>query len=392
MVTVRGVLYCVVGRYLYKVASDGTVTQYDRIDGSGIVGMSENGEIIHITTGNKDYLFDVNTEVLSTPTKTVFGYTSAYHNGRFVSEDPDATDQGRFYYSGIDGTTWSDLDFATAEQKTDDALRVFPHKGVLDVFGTRSTEFWGSDANGPIPIFSAYLNVGIAGRWSVASADEYVGFLASDGSFRILQGYNSQRVSTTAVEAALTADSSAEVLAYVEQGHTVFEISTSTRTLCYDLTQSQLIGKPVWFEKQSNGGRHKARFCVYVYGKLLTLSYNDGKVYELTRTAYPDAREFTLPHFAEDENRRWGVLDEVELIQRVGTAAIAHNTSQVMMRTSRDGGFTYGEERWSNEETLGQYDARVRYLRLGRWRQITMNFRKTDQTEWTVTGVHARGR
>lgn len=62
------------------------------------------------------------------------------------------------------------------------------------------------------------------------------------------------------------------------------------------------------------------------------------------------------------------------------------------MRTSRDGGFTYGEERWSNEETLGQYDARVRYLRLGRWRQITMNFRKTDQTEWTVTGVHARGR
>lgn len=391
MVVVRGVLYCVVGRYLYKVASDATVTQYGRIDGTGMVGMSDNGEIIHITTGGKDYLFDVNTEALTVPSRTVYGYTTAYLNGRFYSEDPDATDQGRFYFSDIDGTGWADLDFATAEQKTDDALAVFAHKGALIVFGTRSTEFWGSDADGPVPVVGAYLNVGIAGRRAVASADEVVGFLASDGSFRLLQGYNSQRVSTTAVEVQLDTDPDAEVLAYIEQGHTVFEVSTASVTLCYDYTQSQLLGKPVWFEKQSDSGRHIARGCVQCYGKLLVLSTTDGKVYEMSRSVYPDVREFTLPHFSDDANRTWHVLDELELVQRTGTGAIADGTSQVMMRASRDGGKTWGEERWANEGTVGRYDSRVRWRRLGRYRQVAAKFRKTDQTEWTILGVFARG-
>lgn len=391
MCVVKGTLYCVVGKYLYRVDSDGTATQMGRIDGSGIVGMADNGEVIHITTGGKDYLFDVFTDALTVPTRTVYGYTTAYLNGRFHSEDPDATDQGRFYFSDVNGTGWADLDFATAEQKTDDAVAVFSHKGALLVFGTRSTEFWGSDADGPVPVVGAYLNVGIAGRRAVASADEVVGFLASDGSFRLVSGYNGQRVSTTAVEAELASDANAEVLAYVEEGHTVFEVSTSTVTLCYDLTQSQLLGRPVWFRKQSNDGRHKARGCVQCYGKLLTLSVDDGKVYELTRSAYPDIREFALPHFADDANRQWRVIDEIELVQRTGTGAIAAGTSQVMMRVSRDGGKTWGEEKWSNEGTVGRYNARVRWRRLGRYRQVTAKFRKSDQTEWTVLGVFARG-
>lgn len=392
MTVARGVLWAVIGRYLYRISSAGLATRFDAIDGSGIVGMENNGDLIHITTGEKDYLFDIDAETISTPSKTAYGYTTAYLNGRFYSEDPDATDQGRIYFSDVSGAVWSDVDFATAEQKTDDASAVFAHKGVLLVLGTRSVEFWGADGAGPVPVVGAYLNVGIAGRRAIAAADELVGFLASDGSFRIVQGYNSQRVSTAAVEAALGADSSAEVLAYVEEGHTVFEVSTASLTLCYDATQSQLIGRPVWFKKETNGSRHKARGCVYVYGRLLTLGADDGVVYELTRDARPDVREFTLPHFANDEERNWSVLDEVELIQRTGTGAIPDGTSQVMMRVSRDGGYTWGEEKWANEGTIGAYRSRVRWRRLGRWRQITARFRKTDQTEWTVLGVHARGR
>lgn len=392
MTVVRGALWAVIGSYLYRINGDGTATRFSAIDGFGPVGMENNGDLIHITIGDKDYLFDINTESISTPSKTAYGYTTAYLNGRFYSEDPDATDQGRIYFSDINGTGWADVDFATAEQKTDDAIAVFAHKGVLLALGTRSVEFWGADGEGPVPVVGAHLNVGIAGRRAIASADDVVGFLASDGSFRLLQGYNSQRVSTPAVEAALGADSAAEVLAYVEEGHAIFEVSTATQTLCYDATQSQAVGRQVWFKKSTAAGRHKARGCVYVYGKLLTLGYDDGVVYELTRSAYPDVREFTLPHFANDAERTWQVLDEVELIQRTGTGAIAAGTSQVMMRVSRDGGYTWGEEKWANEGTVGAYQSRVRWRRLGRWLQLTATFRKTDQTDWTVLGVHARGR
>lgn len=391
MVVVGGVLWAVLGRYLYRIASDGTATQFDRIDGSGIVGMSENGELIHIAIGTKEYLFDVAAETISVPSKTAYGYTTAYHNGRFVTEDADATSQGRIYYSDVSGGSWQDVDFATAEQKTDDAIAVFQHKGTLHVFGSGSVEFWGSDANGPVPIPGAFLNVGLAGKRAVAAADEVVGFLASDGSFRIISGYSGQRVSTPAVEAALSADADAECLAYIERGHTVFEVSTSSLTLCYDMTESQRIGRPVWFRKSTGGSRHAARGCVYCYGKLLVLSTNDGKVYELTRDVKPDAREFVMPHFSDDARRAWSVLHELELIQRTGTGAIADGASYVMMRISRDGGKTWGEERWANEGTVGAYNSRVRWRRMGRFRQIAAKFRKTDQTEWTVLGVYAHG-
>lgn len=392
IIVCAGTLYVVLNKALFKVLSDGTAVELTRIDGTGPVGMSENGEKIHICiSGGKEYLFDVFAETVTVLTKTAYGLTSAYGNGRFYTEDPDATDQGRFYYSDIDGTTWVDYDFATAEQKTDDAIAMFWHRGVLHIFGTSSTEFWGSDADGPVPVVGAYLNVGIAGRRAVAAADELVGFLASDGSFRLIQGYNSQRVSTPAVEAALAADADAEVLAYTEQGHTVFQVSTPDLTLCYDAVESQKVGKPVWFKRSTAGDRHAARGCVSCYGKLLTVSVNDGKVYELSRSVYPDVREFTLPTFANDAQRQWSTLDEIELIQRVGTGAIPDGESQVMLQVSRNNGMTWGEERWANEGTVGQYDTRVRWLRFGRFRQITARFRKTDQTEWTVLGVSARG-
>lgn len=387
-----GVLWAVIGSYLYQISSNGTATQHDYIAGSGPVGMSTDGDNIHIAIGTAEFAFNITTEVLTTVTKTAYGYTTAYHNGRFITEDADATSQGRIYYSDVaDPTTWSDVDFATAEQKTDNARAVFAHKGVLLVFGSDSVGFWGSDATGPIPVVGAYLNVGLAGRRAVAAADEIVGFLASDGAFRIISGYNSERVSTPAVEAALDADSAAEVCAYVEQGHTVFEVSTTSLTLCYDLTESQRIGRPVWFKKESATSRHKARFYVRCYDKVLCLSATDGRVYELTRDTYPDVREFTVPTIANDDNRAWGVLNEVELIQRVGTAAPADETSYVMARVSRNNGLTWGDEKWADEGQQGNATARVRYRRLGRFRNMSMKFRKTDQTEWTVLGVFVRG-
>jgi hypothetical protein len=193
------------------------------------------------------------------------------------------------------------------------------------------------------------------------------------------------------VESALNTDSDAEVSAYVEQGHTVFEVSTASLTLCYDLTESQRIGRPIWFKKQTADSRHSARGYIRCYDKLLCLSATDGKVYELTRSAYPDVREFTLPTFANDDNRNWGVIDEVELVQRVGTAEPADVTSYVMLQVSRDNGFTWGNERWADEGVQGAYSSRVRYRRLGRFRNMTCKFRKTDQTEWTVMGVSVRG-
>lgn len=395
IIEVRGTSYAVIGSYLYRITSSGEAVNVGDVFGTGPVEMSTSGIEIHITTSTSGYIFNVDTETLTNITDADYpnGKTTAFLNGRFITDDPTPGVGGRFYFSGLlDASDWDPLDFATAERKSDDALAVWAYGETLVVFGTRSVEFWQGDASGFLPISGAILPYGLGARYSVAEAAGSVFFLDSEGQVREMRGYQTVVVSTPAANNLIAADSDAEATAYVYEGRTIYEISTATDTICYDATTSALIGKPVWFTRSTAGGRHKLRGSCFAYGKVLTLGYDDGKVYELTRDAIPDVREFTLQVPVDDDARAWRILDEVELIGRTGTGAIPDVDPQVMLRVSRDNGYTYGQEKWSGLGTVGQYDKRVRWRRFGRAQQMALKFRQTDAYDWTVTGVRLRGR
>lgn len=426
-ISVGGVLYAVIGGQLYRFTDSGTPELLGTIDGSGICSMSASASQIHIAVFDTGYIFDLSTETLTRISDSAYpqGRTSVYLNGRFVVEDPTPGTTGRFYYSGVlDGLSWSALDFATAERKTDDAMSVWAYGESLVIFGTRSLEFWTPTATGFDPIAGALLPFGLRARWSVAEAGGSVFFLDSEGQVRVLQGYNSEVVSTPAVEAAIGSDADAEGCAYVFEGKIIYELSTAATTLCYDLTSSQMIGKPIWFKKSTAGSRWKGRNAVIAHGKLLQLGHEDTKVYELSRDAIPDAREFTVQVPVDDSVQRWKILDEVELIGRTGTGRRPTNPAilideggailvdeggsvilvdettpdgavespNVMLRVSRDNGYTEGEEKWKGLGSVGDYAKRVRWRRFGRFQQCAMTFRQTDQYDWTVLGVRLRGR
>lgn len=388
-------LYAVLGTRLYGISSAGVATDLGRVDGSGRVGIAANSDEIVIATGIDNYRYVFSTSTLSTISGAPSGRSVAFSNGRFVIEDPEATGAtaGRFYWSDLmDGSTWNALNFATAEQKPDRTLAVMAYGSVLIVFGEASIEYWQGDASGFVPLTGSTQPIGIAGRFCAAQADTYVCFLASDGSVRLINGYQTVRLSTPAVEASLSADSATEASAYTEQGHTVFEFSTATQTLCYDVTMSQALGRPIWFEKQTSDSRHKASGYIYAYQKNLAIADDDGKVYELTRDVYPAVRQFTTATVADDQNRKWWMIDEIELICRTGSGGIPSDDPQVMLTVSRDNGYTWGEERWAGLGTIGNYGKRIRWRRFGRFQQAAFRFRLTDQVDWTVMGIHARGR
>lgn len=395
IIEVRGTVYAVIGSYIYRITSAGTAVALGNVFGSGPVEMSASITEIHIAASASGYVLNIDTEVVTTITDVDYpnGKTSAFQNGRFITDDPTPGVGGRFYFSGLlDGSSWNALDFATAERKSDDAVAVWSYGDTLIIFGTRSVEFWQGVADGFLPVPGALLPIGLGARYSVAEAAGSVFFLDNEGQVREMRGYQTAVVSTPAVNSLIAADSDAEATAYVYEGRTVYEISTSTDTVCYDATTSALIGKPVWFKRSTADSRHKLKGSCFAYGKVLTLGYDDGKVYELTRDAMPDAREFTLQVPVDDDARRWLILDEVELIGRTGTGAIPDVDPKVMLRVSRDNGYTYGEEKWAGLGTVGQYDKRVRWRRFGRAQQMAMKFRMTDQYDWTVTGVRLRGR
>jgi len=288
----------------------------------------------------------------------------------------------------LDGSSWDGADFFTAEQAPDALVRPFAHAGILLLFGARTVERWRPAKNGFSPM-NAAVSIGLGAAWSVAEADEQVFFYANDGSVRIMAGANAQRISTPAVESRLQDEAVQEATAYVEQGHTVYELSTDHSTLCYDHTETQRLGKPVWFRKASNDSRHRVRQVVRCYGKLLAITHDDGKIYELSREVYPDVRQFTLPQLHDDKSRQRRTLHEFEILQRTGTGDIPAGDPQVVLRLSRDNGYTYGQEKWAGMGTIGDYDARVRFRRLGQFRQLAAKFRVTDQVDWTVIGVNA---
>lgn len=385
-------VYTVIDKTLYSINSAGTVTEIGRVDGTGRAGMATSGEQVFIATGTTNYLYTIATNTLAEELTSPQGRTVAFINGRFVIEDPEATGStaGRFYWSGVlDGATWNGLNYATAEQKPDRTNRVEAYGNTLIAFGQQSIEYWRGDADGFVPITGSTQPIGLAGRFACSQADNIVCFLASDGSVRVLSGYQAVRVSTPSIEAVLAADSATQCVAYMEEGHTVFEFSTASATLCYDHAQSQLIGKPVWFEKATGDSRHKVTECIYAFGKNLVGTNDSGVIYELSRSAYPDAREFVIPMIADDSSRRWNTLDKVELICRVGSGAIPDVQPQMMMQASRDNGYIYGEEKWRDLGTVGNYDKRVRWRRLGRFLQITLKFRITDQVDFTAIGLNA---
>lgn len=393
-IEVNGIMYAVIGTQLYKFSDAGVATALGSIDGTGICRLSASLTEIHIAVFDTGYVFNIGTEVLTKITDAGYpqGRTTAYINGRFVIEDPTPATSGRFYYSDVlDGTTWNELNFATAERKTDDGVSVWASGESLLIFGTRSVEFWTPTASGFDPVTNAVLPYGLIARYSLAEVAGVVFFLDSNGQVRALSGYNSQVISTPAVEALLASNESAEGSAYVFEGKTIYEISTSTATICYDLTTSQLMGFPVWFQKSTSDGRFKGRGCIFAHDKLLQLAYDDRKVYELSRTAIPDEREFTVQIPVDDDVRAWVRLHEIELIGRSGTGAIPDTDPKVMLRISRNNGYVKDEEKWVGIGTVGDYAKRIRWRRLGRFLQMSLTFRMTDAYDWTVLGIRLRG-
>lgn len=391
----RGTPYAVIGSGLYRISSAGTATKVGDVYGAGIVSMSLSINEIHIASQGAGYIYNIDTEVLTPISDPDYpkGGTSTFINGRFVVEDPTPGVGGRFYFSALlDGSSWAPLDYNTAERKSDDAVAVFAYGETLLLFGTRSIEPWSGDADGFLPIPGAMIPIGLKAKHSVAEASGRLFFLDSEGQVREMQGYQTRVVSTPAVNTLIGSDEDAEATAYVFEGRTIYEISTSTATICYDATTSEQLGKPVWFKRASGGGRHATRGGCFSYGEVLSVSYDDGKVYSLSRDVLPDEREVVLQVPVDDDARQWRILDEVELIGRTGTGAIPDVDPLVMLRVSRDNGYTYGEEKTAGIGHIGQYDKRVRWRRFGRALQMALKFRMTDAYDWTILGIRLRGR
>jgi hypothetical protein len=357
--------YVISGTIVFKVDSGGGVTNVGSFPGSDPVFTARNRKSatpqIALVSGGLRYIIENDVVSSISDVDLPNANSVTYQGGYFIWTISD----GRFFISSIDeGTAIDALDFATAEANPD-GLTVGHARGTTEVlfFGPQSVEFW-SNTGASFPFEripgTGLQNLGLLCAHTVKDLNDVVFFVASDGTVRVLNGYQPERISTHAVERDIfdTADkTSITATAYSIRGHQFYILSAANWTWVYD----GLTG--LWHERESYQlTRWRGEQFVNINGVLAVGDYASGLLYRVDPDTYTEAGNTLLwtlrtsPMHAYPNRVSVDRLF-IDTISGTGLVSLDDHESDplVMMRFSDDNGFSWSTQR---TETVGAVDER----------------------------------
>lgn len=401
MLGLKDKLYVVHRGTLYSIDNAAAITSEGTLDtASGRVDMATNGTELLIVDGTEGYIYESVADSFAKITDADFPVcsTCAYQGGFFIV--PDEAQPGRFHVSSsYDGTAWDATEFATAEGFPDALVRVFVDHNEVFLFGTESTEIWSNIGALDFPyrrIDGASPEWGLAAKWSVARFNNTVAWLAQNrmGEVQVvqLQGYVPQRLSTPDLEYEINqysdvADASA--LSYLAGGHPFYQLNFPTAGVSWAF--DGLTGMWSQWEYATLGARHRAEFGASFQRKTFCADYEDGKIYKIDQDVLTDngvsfAKELVSRHIFEEDYTSIGRL-WLDMETGVGTASGDGSDPQVMLSVSKDGGKSFGPERWVSAGKQGEYQDRALWRRLGRAYEWTFKVRMSDPVRMPVSAA-----
>lgn len=392
MWVMAGVLYVVSGLYLYSVTKTGTSTQLGgTIAGSSVVSMSDNGTQLLIVNGTQGYIY-------STSTGFLLITDPAFNPSTIVTFFDDLfvltwTGTNQFFISDeLDGTAYDALDFASAEVQPGFVVAIVNQQENLLIFATRHTETWYDAGNVNFP-FARYdgatIERGCIAPFSVVKQDNSVFFLGDDLIFYRLNGVIPVRISTHAIEYAWTqyiTQSDAFAFTYTWEGHKFIAITfpTANATWEYDIATN------LWHERQSfnssnrSMGRWRANAFANAYNYNLIGDCFSGQIGYMSDTTYtefglPIIGEIVTPIIHSDRHNVFMSRFELDVETGIGATTGQGSLPQIMLDYSDDGGRTYSHQQlWDTAGAIGQYRTRLRWLRMGKFRNRVMRVTISD--------------
>jgi hypothetical protein len=395
--------YAVSGSDLYQINSfgAGSIIGSLSILSSGPVSITDNGRQLLIVDGVGGYIYDTVTAVFATIVDANFpnGATScAFLGGYFVVNVPNT---GQFRVSqSYDGLNWTPLIFATAESNPDNLLEVNVDHGMLILSGAKTTEFWVLSGALDVPFApstSSTDQYGLLAQQSMVKFADSMAFLGinQQGQMQVclLQGTTVQRISDSDIESIINDFSvvtDAVALAYEIRGHPVYQITfqNEMRSFLYDYTTT------LWSEVQTGvaeTARHNGQYCITLGTDHLVTDYSNGNIYRYDTNVFTDngtAIKRLLQTRHLDFGGNYFGIDELYLSMEtgVGLASGQGSDPQIAMSVSKDGGRTWGNERWTSLGRVGQYEGpRVIWRRCGGSRVKNFRVFMTDPVPFSMT-------
>ncbi len=390
--TCRGLLYVVAGTSLYRVSAAGAATVLGSVAGTSPVGMSDNNTQLCITTGEKGYVLDLDTDAFSTISTNWLGSARVdVLDGYGLFTVPGSA---QIYTSNIQDFSQIDaLSYAAADSSTGAVVaHLVKHREAL-ILKERSGEVWYDAGNiDGIPLSvntGASIEAGCMATHSLRKIAGLALWLGQDdrGSAVVfaMSSYVPQRISTHALEELLSARTQDELSAsvaytYHHEGlsYYVLQVPGLSTTWVYELAGG------IWHERGEwvdGAWTRDLGVChAHAYGRHI-VGGSDGVLYTLDVASNRSAgralvRDRITPHAASPS------LDRV----RFASAQIDCNVgiglsgadAELMLRYSNDGGMVWGSWRHLSLGNIGEYQARCRATMLGAARDRVWQIRVTD--------------
>lgn len=402
-----GRCFAVLGHVLYEVASTGVLTNrgtvvYD----ANPVTMQANGDAgneLFITSGDHGYILNLGTNVL-TEVLASGATMGGFLDGFFLALD--ATTSTLQISNLLDGMTWSPSQIAQRTAGADRWVSMIVAHREIWLFGTKTSEVWYNAGTAPFPfapIPGAFLEHGILAPFSVSqlgSSPMWVG-QTKDGAGIVYQanGYNAQRVSTHAIEFAVQGFETLDDAigwTYQDQGHSfdVLTFPSAGATFVYDAATQLWHKRAFWNTDTALFEAYRPQFHAYAFGKHLVGDRSVGAIYDMAITKGSDVggaavrRMRRAPHLVNEQTNIFYKEFTIDLETGLGLPAGQGVDPTVMFRMSRDGGRTYGPERWVSAGRQGQYRQRVCWNRLGRARDAVFEITMSDPIPWRLVDAY----
>ena len=406
--------FLVVGAALVELDSDGAATHRNPslplatdTNPATISSNGDGGDQLFITSGGNGYLFILTTNVFSQITALDGKATMGDQlDGYFLAIDANT---GTMYSSNLlDGATWTTgVMFAQRNAAPDPWIALKVLGPYIWLFGEQTSEVWYDAGAAPFPFAkhpSGLIQYGISAPFSVTVCDTSLCWLGGSKNGRgfVLRasGFAPEVVSTYAVQFALNgyqtiSDGYGD--SYNEAGHTFYVLSlpTANKTWVFDLQMSQWHERGTWSAASlPEYSLWRPRCHAFAFGEHRWLDISTGAVYRASLDYPLDVGGLTIRRLrrapclmSENERQFFGAF-ELDLEPGLGTSTGQGANPQVMMRMSRDGGKTWGPERWRSAGKIGKYGQRTRWERLGEARCAVFEVAFSDPIPWRIADAY----
>ena len=391
--------FAIVGAAFVEISSTGVITNRGTVTNDNLPAtISSGGDAagqLFLVAGGDGFSYNLLTNVLTAVPAAGTGLVQGgYLDGFFWTLDDTST----FHLSDLlDGTSWDPLQIAQRNDASDRWVAGMTIGKFIWLWGSETTSVLYDSGAFPFPFTlqpGVLIARGTGAVFSVQDVDGSPVWLAQSqhGDRMIVRanGFGAPtRVSKHNVEAALnryaTVDDAVSI-SYEWEGHPFWQINFPTENDAWavDLSSGEWFKPLFWNAGIGAYECSRAQYHWMAFGEHLIGDRETGTIYRLSATTFTDAggaplrrlRRVPFPRLLKVSD--YINLQFVQVLADVGIGLESGQgvDPQVMMRISRDGGKTWGNEHWTTAGAMGQYLTRIMYGsgdergggRLGRYR------------------------